>query len=469
MKLSTAALSALDIPTPAYDRTRVTPGIVHIGVGAFHRAHQAVHVDDVLAIDGVSDWGIVGVGLLPGDADAVARSRSQDHLYCLTTVDPDGTDHTRVVGSIIDHLHSPADAGRIMDLLSSPEIRIVSLTITEGGYNLDEALPHVGEQPPGTAWGVLTEALRRRRDAGVPPFTVLSCDNIQHNGDVARAVLTGFARAVDEQLGDWIEANVAFPNSMVDRITPQLTPDVALDLRQRYGIDDAWPVRSESFTQWVIEDRFPAGRPPLERVGAQLVADVAPFEKMKLRLLNASHQVMSHLGLLAGFTMVHEACHDETFARYIRRYMTREAIPTLDPVPGIDLAAYCDRLMARFGGSRLADTLARQVVDSSDRITKFLVPVIADQLRAGRDIECACLVLAAWRRRILAGGDLTDRRADELREWAMRDEADPGAFLRFAPVFGELGDDDRLRTSWRDAVALLDEHGAAAAVARLAA
>lgn len=469
MKLSTTALPTLDIPTPAYDRTRVTPGIVHIGVGAFHRAHQASYIDEVLAIDGASDWGIVGVGLLPGDADSVARSRSQGHLYCLTTVDPDGGDHTRVIGSIIDHLHSPADSGRIMDLLSSPEIRIVSLTITEGGYNLDEALPHVGEQPPGTAWGVLTEALRRRLDAGVPPFTVLSCDNIQHNGDVARVVLTGVARAVDEELGDWIEANVAFPNSMVDRITPQLTPDVTLDLRERHGIDDAWPVRSESFTQWVIEDRFPAGRPPLERVGAQLVDDVAPFEKMKLRLLNASHQVMSHLGLLAGFTMVHEVCHDETFARFIRRYMTEEAIPTLDPVPGIDLAAYCDQLMARFGGTRLADTLARQVVDSSDRITKFLVPVIADQLRAGRDIECACLVLAAWRRRILAGGDLTDRRADELRDWAARDEADPGAFLGFAPVFGDLGRDDQLRRSWLDAVALLEDHGAAQAAARLAA
>nr|WP_221620244.1 hypothetical protein [Arachnia propionica] len=269
-------------------------------------------------------------------------------------------------------------------------------------------------------------------------------------------------------MADWVAEHVAFPNSMVDRITPVVPPELAADLLARLGLVDAWPVRAETFIHWVVEDHFPAGRPPLERVGAQLVPDVAPFERMKLRLLNASHQVMSHLGLLAGFTMVHETCRDERFSRFIRRYMLEEAVPTLGTVPGTDLEHYCDQLMERFRGTHLADTLARQVVDSSDRIAKFLMPVVRDQLATNGPVGIAALVLTAWRTRILTVADLTDRRAEELRRWAGRDEQAPGTFLEFSEVFDDLGGHPRLREAYVCALASLTESGAAGAVARLA-
>lgn len=316
----------------------------------------------------------------------------------------------------------------------------------------------------GSCWKDCGDGARQ----GCPPFTVLSCDNIQGNGEAARRALTGFARGHDPGMADWVAEHVAFPNSMVDRITPVVPPELAADLLARLGLVDAWPVRAETFIHWVVEDHFPAGRPPLERVGAQLVPDVAPFERMKLRLLNASHQVMSHLGLLAGFTMVHETCRDERFSRFIRRYMLEEAVPTLGTVPGTDLEHYCDQLMERFRGTHLADTLARQVVDSSDRIAKFLMPVVRDQLATNGPVGIAALVLTAWRTRILTVADLTDRRAEELRRWAGRDEQAPGTFLEFSEVFDDLGGHPRLREAYVCALASLTESGAAGAVARLA-
>ncbi|WP_129336585.1 mannitol dehydrogenase family protein [Cellulomonas endophytica] len=490
-ELRPSTLADLDprVAVPSYDRAAVGVGVVHLGVGGFHRAHQALYLDDVLA-SGDLGWGVCGVGLLPGDArvrDAVA---AQDGLYTLVTTAPDGSEAVRVVGSLVRYLFAPDDPEAVLEVLAAPSTRIVSLTVTEGGYGVDDATGAFDPQDaltladlagagtpglaPGSALGFLAEGLRRRRAAGVVPFTVMSCDNIQGNGHVARTALTSFVRASDPALADWIAAEVAFPSSMVDRITPVPTPAVAADLAERRGVEDVWPVRSESFRQWVLEDRFTAGRPDLAAVGVQVVEDVEPFERMKLRLLNAGHQAVGHLGLLAGWTWVHDVCSDPTFRGVLRRYWEEEAVPTLGEVPGTDLGAYCDSLVARFSSEAVRDTLDRQVVDASDRIPKFLLPVVRDRLAAGGSVEVAALVIAAWGVRLeraAAGLEdaAPDRRHPALLEAVAGEAASPGALLRLRPVFGDLGDELRLVEPYLRARAALVDRGARAVLAEVAA
>ncbi|HVU92817.1 MAG TPA: mannitol dehydrogenase family protein [Jatrophihabitans sp.] len=288
---------------------------------------------------------------------------------------------------------------------------------------------------------------------------------------MARRVFTAFARLRDPELADWIAANVAFPNSMVDRITPATTDDDRALVRDRYGVADGWPVVCEPFTQWVLEDAFPLGRPPLERAGVQVVADVAPYELMKLRLLNASHQALTYAGYLTGYRYVHEATADPVLAQFIRRYMQREAIPTLAPVPGVDLAEYVESLVERFGNPEIRDTLARVAVDASERIPKFLLPVLRYQLAADGPIEDAVLVLACWAR-YAEGTDeageefeLVDPAAAALTAAARQQAADPLAFVRNRDVFGDLVDDPRFAECFTAALTAVREHGARAAIA----
>jgi mannitol 2-dehydrogenase len=392
-----------------------------------------------------------------------------------------------VIGSIHEYLYAPDDPNAVLDRLADPGTRIVSLTITEGGYSVDDATGafdprdpltlgdlQAGERLPASVLGFITGGLARRREAGVPPFAVVSCDNIQGNGHVARTAVLGFAERRDPGLAAWIAEHVAFPNSMVDRITPVTTAETRAWVLAEYGIEDRWPIRSESFVQWVLEDAFPDGRPPLELVGVQMVDDVEPYELMKLRLLNASHQAMGYLGLLAGDRWAHEVGQDPLFAGFLLAYMRREAIPTLLPVPGIDLDAYCRELIERFGNEAVRDTLARLVVDGSDRIPKFLLPVLRRQLETGGEIRRGALVLAAWSR-FLEGraenGDPTpiaDRRAAELAAAVAAERAEPGAFLDHRPVFGDLGADPRLRAAFVAGRASLIERGARATVSALA-
>jgi mannitol 2-dehydrogenase len=480
-RLDSRALSRLDsrVTVPGYDRDRASVGIVHFGVGAFHRAHQAMYIDSYLAA-GDPTWGICGVGVLAADRTIRDVLADQDGLYTLLAVDPDGTTQARIIGSILTHLHAPDDPHAVLDRLTDPATRIVSLTITEGGYSINDATGAFdpqdpatladldGADPPGSVLGFIVAALAARRASGTPPFTVMSCDNIQGNGHVAKTAVTAFASRRDPRLASWIARNVAFPSSMVDRITPATSDDTRAAVAA-YGIDDQWPVRSESFTQWVLEDRFSAGRPALETVGVQIVDDVRPYELMKLRLLNASHQAMSYLGLLAGATYVHDVCRDPLFVKFLRDYMREEAIPTLQPVPGIHINAYCDQLIARFGSEAIKDTLARQVVDGSDRIPKFLLPVLAEQLRSGRSIARCALVLAAWS--YFLGGhtnlDPVDRRLAELGEAVSAEQHTPGAFLAYGPVFGDLGANPTLKSAFieaRDALSRLGARGAIAAL-----
>ncbi len=490
VKLNTAALAELrrahpEVALPSYDPNTLTPGIVHIGVGAFHRSHQAMYLDRLLNTGGHTDWAICGVGLVPSDVHMRDVMAEQNNLYTLATWHPDGQPEARVIGAICGYLYAPDDMEAVLERLADPATRIVSLTITEGGYNVSDVTGEFDAANPGvmhdllpdavprTVFGVLTEGLRRRRDQGVGALTVMSCDNIQGNGHVAHKALTSFARLKDPGLADWITEHVAFPNSMVDRITPVTTEAMRQQVADLYGIDDAWPVIAEDFSQWVLEDRFSLGRPPLEQVGVQLVQDVEPYELMKLRLLNASHQAMSYLGLLAGYSYAHEVCQQGLFRRFLLGYMAREATPTLRPVPGIDLAAYQQELIDRFASTAIQDTLARLVFDGSERIPKFLLPVLREQLASGGEIDHCALVIASWSR-FLEGRDeagrplpIQDRRAEQLQAAARREGEQPGAFLEQRDVFGDLADHPRFVSAYLAARESLKTHGALGALRAL--
>ncbi|WP_052061232.1 mannitol dehydrogenase family protein [Rhodococcoides fascians] len=467
------------VARPEYDADELHCGVVHFGVGAFHRAHQAVYFDRLLAA-GHLDWALCGVGVLPQDKRIGEVLDAQDYLYTLVTVDPDGIREARIVGSVADFVFAPDDPQAVIDVLSSPSTMIVSLTITEGGYGVDDLTgafeptdPSVladleDLSTPTSVFGFLTVALATRRFHGVPPFTVMSCDNIVHNGAVTRTALTSFARHHDSDLADWIDATTAFPNSMVDRITPATTPTVIEDARRDFGIDDRWPVQSESFSQWVLEDTFSFGRPPFDEVGVQLVTDVAPYEHMKLRLLNGSHQAMSYLGILAGYTHVHEVMADPDMREFVASYMRAEAAPTLAPVPGIDLDTYIEQLLQRFSSLAVRDTLERQIVDASARIPKFVLPVLRDRLAHDRTVDHCALILAGWCG-VYERGDvpMIDVDAERLQRLSWEDHDNPGAFLTNRAVFGDLSVSPRLRGAYQRAKRSLQDNGARGAVRRL--
>jgi mannitol 2-dehydrogenase len=473
------------VPTPTYDRSAMTTGIVHFGLGNFHRAHQAMYLDRLMERGEALDFGICGVGVMPRDAEMRDALEAQDHLYSLTLKHPDGSLEPRVIGSIHDFKYAPDDPEAVLDVMTAPTTRIVSMTVTEGGYNLDHvtgrfvldapAIAHDLQDgaAPTTMFGFVTEALRRRRDAGTAPFTVMSCDNIQGNGDTAKETITTFASAKDPELGAWIAEHVEFPNSMVDRITPVTTDADRALVAERFGIEDAWPVVAEPFEQWVLEDRFPLGRPAYEEVGVQVVDDVVPYELMKLRLLNASHQTMAYFGILSGYTYAHEATVDPLIATLLRRYMDEEGTPTLDPVPGIDLDDYKATLMERFANPAIADTLARLAAESSDRIPKWLLPVVRSNLAAGRQVALSAAVVASWARYDEAvdeqGNAITvvDQLRDELVPIAQRQHDDDLAFIRNREVFGDLVDDDRFVVAYRSVLGGLHDHGAQATLSSL--
>lgn len=350
--------------------------IVHLGLGAFHRSHQAMYVHRLLP-----GWGICGVGVLESDRRVCDALKAQGGKYTLVLKHPDGTVEHEVIDAIVEVLFAPTDRAAVVERMADPATRIVSLTITEGGYASDEH----------GVFAMVVEALRRRRDAGIAPFTVMSCDNIEGNGEVARHAVCAAAG----DLATWVADEVCFPSSMVDRITPATTDQDRALVRRNWAIEDDAPVMAEPFTQWVLEDRFSAGRPDFASVGVHLVEDVRPYELMKLRLLNAGHQALAYPGLLLGYASVHEATRDPVLRELLRAYW-REAVPTLDDVPGIDLAAYQEMLLERFGNPHVADTLARLSSFASDRIPAFLMPVVRDRCAQGASVAASALVVASW-------------------------------------------------------------------------
>ncbi|WP_159622761.1 mannitol dehydrogenase family protein [Ruania rhizosphaerae] len=473
------------VAVPDYDRSELRVGIVHIGVGGFHRAHQAMYLDRLMGEGKAHDWAICGLGLLPGDARMRDALLGQDGLYALVVKHADGHNEARVIGSIVDYVFAPDDPEAALERLTDPAVRIVSLTVTEGGYNVHPVTGEFDltnaavradlapEATPSTSFGYVVEALRRRRENGTAPFTVMSCDNIQGNGEVAHRMFSAFARAKDAELADWIESHVPFPNSMVDRITPVTTDADRTLVADELGIGDAWPVVTEPFTQWVLEDRFAAGRPSYEDAGVQVVEDVEPYELMKLRLLNASHQALAYVGYLSGYRLVHEVCQDELFARFLRAYMDTEATPTLRPVPGVDLDDYKSTLIERFSNPGVRDTVARLCAESSDRIPTWLVPVIRDNLASGGEIRLSAAVVASWAR--YAEGvdeqgepiEIVDRLADRVHAAALRRSEDDVAFLRDRDLFGDLVDHERFVEAYRWALDSFHARGARATVADL--
>ncbi len=473
------------LPAPAYDRDLVTPGVVHVGVGGFHRAHQAMYHDRLMNEGKALDWGICGVGVMAADRRMKRALDAQDGLYTLVLKHSDGTYEPRVIGSVVEYLFAPDDPEAVIEKMAAEPTRIVSLTVTEGGYNIHDATGEfdvanpdvVHDLAPGavprTTFGLITEALRRRRDCGLAPFTVMSCDNLQGNGHLAKRVFTAFARLRDPELGGWVEREVGFPNSMVDRITPVTTDADRAEVRERFGIEDRWPVVCEPFTQWVLEDAFTAGRPPYEKAGVQVVGDVEPYELMKLRLLNASHQAMCYFAYLSGYRLVHEAAQDPLFQAFLLGYMDEEATPTLAPVPGVDLDEYKHTLIERFSNPEVRDTIARLCAESSDRIPKWLLPVVRQQLATGGEIRRSAAVVASWAR-YAEGADeqgepieVVDRLRDSLTRFARRQREDPDAFIANREVFGDLAGDQRFVAAYRPALALLNERGARATLESL--
>jgi fructuronate reductase len=480
-RLSPETLSAAAATRPGYDRSRVTPGIVHLGIGAFHRAHQAVYVDDILAA--APDWGIVGASLRrPDTKDALDP---QDGLYTVAVRDASGT-ACRVIGSVLEVIDATAEGERLLQLMANPAIRIVSLTVTEKGYCHDPATGHLdlnhpdivhdGKdlQHPVSAPGFIVAALERRRQAGLKPFTVMSCDNLPSNGKTARRIITEFAAAVGEATRAYVEG-ADFPSTMVDRIVPATTDADRVAVAEAIGLEDAWPVVTEPFTQWVIEDRFGAGRPAFETVGAELVADVEPYERMKLRMLNGAHSTLAYLGYLAGHAYVAEVMEDASFTRLIHDLMTKEVMPTLS-MPGVDLGAYRDRLLERFANPALKHRTWQIAMDGSQKLPQRLLGTIADRLTAGQGIERLALGVAAWMR--YASGtdekgepiDVRDPLRERFAAIAAKAGGDPAAlvdgYLGIREVFGDsLPADKAFRALLEQHMKSLVERGAAATVA----
>jgi mannitol 2-dehydrogenase len=379
---------------------------------------------------------------------------SQDCLYTVLETSGEG-DYARVIGSLLDFLYAPQEQEAVIERMASPECRIVSLTITEGGYYLnqgtgefDDSHPDITHDllhphNPSCSFGYLAEALNRRRLRGLPPFTVMSCDNLQQNGDVAKKMILAFAERRDPGLSKWLSENCAFPNSMVDRITPATTDEHRLLVREKFGFADAWPVVTEPFKQWIIEDHFPNGRPAWERVGAQMTSNVLPYEKMKIRLLNASHQALCYVGMLLGYEYVHEAIADVDIRKFVQALMDVEVTPLLPEVPGIDLEEYKQTVIERFANPAIRDQLLRIGAEGSVRIPKFVLPSISEQLARGGPIRMLSLTVASWFR-YLAGCDdqgkampIIDPLADKLRVHARCGGADPSVLLGISELFGE--------------------------------
>lgn len=481
IKLNAKNLSRLPdaVAVPAYDRLKTKTGIVHIGVGAFHRAHEAFYTDQVLHLKDAANWGICGVGLLDTDRRLLDTLADQDGLYTLLITWPDGTLTARVIGSVTEYLFAPDNPGAVLEKLAHPDSKIISLTITEGGYNFNASTGEfqMAEPPiqydlnhpenPVTVFGYLTQALKRRRDRGVTGLTIQSCDNIQHNGDVLKKMLLSYVNEAEPGLTSWILQHVAFPNCMVDRITPVTTPSAVERLRSEFGIEDSCPVVCEPFIQWVIEDHYANGRPVWESAGVQFVADVSPYEKMKIRLLNAGHSLLGFLGTLMGCSTIDEAVNTPLLRSFLREFMDQEVTPVLGKIEGIDLKDYKNSLLQRFGNPCIKDQLSRICSESSAKIPKFVVPTIEEQLGSGGTVKCGALILAVWCRYLELAGtgehpyEIQDRMGDVLRDHALASgSGDPLAFLKIEAIFGNLAHSTRFAGHYLTMIDSLRKYGA---------
>jgi len=482
-RLSNAALDSLpaDIERPGYDRAQVRAGVVHLGIGAFHRAHQAVVFDDLIRA-GDRRWGVRGASLRSPDVrDQLAP---QDGLYSLVVRDGD-VERTRIVGAVRDVMVAPEDPAALLAALGDPDTHLVTLTITEKGYKLDPVTGGLIEDDPDlaqdlvslaaprTAPGVLVAALALRRARGLAAFTAISCDNIPENGRRLQAAVLALATRHDPRLADWIAETGAFPQTMVDRIVPATTPQDIEALTARLGVRDLAMVKTEPFTQWVVEDRFAGPHPDLAAAGVQLTADVAPWEEAKLRLLNGAHSAMAYLGGLAGIEFIHQVVARPAGAAFVQR-LWDEAETTLSPPPGLSIPAYRIELMRRFSNSALQHRTRQIAMDGSQKLPQRLLASLAARLARGQSIEALSLGVAAWMRwqggRDDAGAPFkVDDPLAETTAARVRASADPAhqvdALLSLASVFpAPLAADPRLREALVGHLTRLSRHGALAAL-----
>jgi mannitol 2-dehydrogenase len=469
------------VAVPSFALTGVRPGIVHLGFGGFHRAHMARYTHDLMNLhsDGLK-WGIIGVGLLAADERMRDSLLPQDGLY--TLLERQGElEHATIIGSVSDVVFAGESSSRALQAIESPAIRIVSLTVTENGYCLNPAtkqldfahpmiLPDLATpESPRSAIGIIVEAYRRRRQAGSAAFTALTCDNIQHNGAILKSAVLALAERRDPTLRTWIEANASFPSTMVDRITPVTTVADRQYIASRFGLSDRWPVCSELFRQWVIEDDFSDGRPAWERVGVQFATDVGAYECMKLRLLNASHLALAGLGRLMGYRYIHETLRDESLRAYMQALMDRETGPTIPEVAGIDLTHYKSQLIERFSNTQIKDTVERV---NADAPLNLLLDPIRDRLDSRAEASLLALALAAWMRRVRGEDEsgqpikVVHPLVHELRERAIEGGSDPRPLLAITRIFADLSEQRGFVETLRYWLGLLYGVGAKATLAR---
>ncbi len=480
MQLSAEKLDNLDpaIARPVYDRSAVTAGILHVGLGNFHRAHQEVYIDDLLSVGGDLSWGILGAGVMAADAGMREGLLEQDCLYTLVEQDGSG-DSARIIGAMTGFLPVEEGHGPMIEAMGDPGIRIVSLTVTEGGYFIDAAtgtfdLNHpmvqadlAAPESPTTVFGAIVAGLRTRRASGEKPFTVMSCDNVPHNGNVCRAAVLGIANAQDPGLGAWIADNVTFPNGMVDRITPATTPARVQYLADKFGVKDNRPVFCEPFIQWVLEDSFTNGRPALEKVGVQFVEDVTPYEHMKIRMLNGGHALIAYAGSLLGHTYAHEAMEDPLVSGFMEKVERDEVITVFDAVPDMSHERYLELIMERFANPRVEDTIQRLCFDGSNRQPKFIVASIVDRLAAGLPASGLALASALWCHYCEGGGgehariEPNDPDWEHLRTVAAASTERPAAWLEMSEIYGDLATNEAFASEFAHWLTSLRSKGAA--------
>ena len=488
IKLNQKSLTEISkrISCPTYDRSQLKTGIVHIGIGGFHRAHEAYYTDQILHNTSITEWGICGVALLPSDTNIYNTLKAQDGLYTLMVKEFDGSLTKRVIGSITEILFAPANPMQVIKKMASPEVKIVTLTITEGGYNYNEATKSFDKENPAilydianplapkTVFGYLTQALKLRKESGNKGFTIQSCDNIQGNGDMTKTMLLSYVQMAEPSLVTWIEQHVSFPNSMVDRITPATSPKDIERLKTEVGIEDAWPVVCEPFKQWVIEDDFINGRPLWEAIGAQFVEDVVPYEKMKLSLLNAGHTVLGVLGALSGYDTIDEAVHDTQISTFLKQYMDAEVTPTLADLEGVDLEAYKASLLQRFGNVNIKDQIDRICSESSAKVPIFVLPTVMANLESNGSIDFAAFLIAAWAMYSLGKDDngvdlnIKDAMGSTLYDKAVvTSNGNPIAFLEIESIFGQLKTSERFVEAYTTAYQNLAKLGTEKSVLNL--
>ncbi|MGH1368601.1 MAG: mannitol dehydrogenase family protein [Maritimibacter sp.] len=468
------------VRVPSYDRSALKPGIVHIGLGNFHRAHQAWYLHRLMDAGLAQDWAIIGAGVRANDAQMREKLLAQDGLTTLIELDPSGKS-AEVCGAMIDFVPVEEGNAALIAQMADPAIRIVALTVTEGGYFVDPVtggfdahhpdIVHDAAHPdrPRTAFGAMIQALKLRREAGHTAFTCQSCDNLQGNGAVLRQTMIALANLSDPALADWIAHNSSFPNSMVDCIVPATGPK-EIALAQEFGLTDAAPVTHENFRQWVIEDDFCAGRPDWDKVGATFTDKVHDFETMKIRILNGGHQVIAYPGeILALGTIAETMAHDSIRALF-RKVITEEVAPHVAPVPGFDALSYLELIDSRFSNPEIADTTRRVAFDGSSRQPGFIIPSIRDGLAAGTPISGLALVSAAWARYCQGqredGSDIgaNDPQWDVLHEAAKAAKTDPAAWLAMTQFYGDLGENPTFASAFAHWLTRLNDQGLETAI-----